>query len=287
MCPGCPMPIALRAILQAAGQDPVITVHATGCSEICMGAFPHSAFRQPWIHSLFENAPSVACGLESLKQAWQRKGKLNERQKQLQFLAIGGDGAMSDIGFQWLSGAAERGHKVVLVCFDNEGFMNTGHQRSSSTPAWAQTATTPGGKAQSRKNLTEILAAHKIPFAAQATAGNIFDLQAKAKKAFAAPGPAFLNVLCSCPTGWKFKAESSLEILQMAVETNFWPLFEVENGRRWRLNFRPKDRQPVGNFLKMQGRFAAVLKDPKLLQAAQEQVDENFAHLEQMEKVSG
>ena len=285
MCPGCGTPIALRAILEAAG-GPVITANSTGCSEICFGAYPYTAFGEPWIHSLFENSPSVLSGLVALHENKKKRGELSPEEEKTKFLCIGGDGAMSDIGFQWLSGAVERNTNAVFVCFDNEGFMNTGNQRSSSTPKFSSTSTTPTGKEQNRKPLAEIIAAHNIPYVAQACPSHIFDLKTKAKKAFETEGASFLNILTSCPTNWKSPVEDSLDILVRAVETTFWSLFEVENGV-WKINFKPKDRKPVEEWLKGQKRFAQVLKDPKKIKIMQDEVDRNFEKLLKMEEAFG
>lgn len=287
MCPGCGTPIALRAILEAA-EAPVITANATGCAEICFGAYPYTAFNNPWIHSLFENAPAVISGAEALWRGKKKRNTLTNEQKNVKFLAIGGDGAMSDIGLQWLSGAIERGANAVFVCFDNEGFMNTGNQRSSSTPLFSATSTSPTGKTQNRKPLTEIIAAHGIPYVAQGSPSHIFDLKKKAKKAFAVEGPAFINVLTSCPTNWKTPPEKSLDILKMAVETNFWPLYEVENGK-WTLNVNLKERRPIEEFLKGQKRFAHLFKEggEALRAKMQAEVDRNFERIVKMTVVFG
>ncbi len=287
MCPGCGTPIALRAILSMVN-GPVITANSTGCSEICFGAYPYTAFRQPWIHSLFENAPSVISGLEALHKKRLKTGELKESQKNIKFLCIGGDGAMYDIGLQWLSGAVERGTNAVFVCFDNEGFMNTGNQRSSSTPLYSSTSTSPSGKPQKRKLLTEIMVAHNIPYVAQASPSHIADLKMKAKKAFEVDGPAFLNILTTCPTNWKLPPEKGNDVLMNAVNTNFWPLFEVKNGK-WKINFKPQERKPIEEFLKGQKRFAHLFKkeNKNLLADIQTNVDENFTRLLKMAEAFG
>ena len=282
MCPGCTLGVILKAVLSST-EDPVIVVSATGCLEICTGAFPFTSWQTPWIHSLFENSASVASGLDALKKAWERKGILNEKQKKIKILAMGGDGASYDIGFQWISGALERGHDFVYLCTDNEGYMNTGYQRSSATPWAAHTSTTPigtdsYGKINSRKNITEIFAAHHIPYIAQSSPSHFSDLAKKAHKAFHAPGPAFLNVLSSCTTNWKFPPEKSLEVLDLAVKTNFWPLYEVEQGN-YKINFENKHRKPIKDWLSIQGRFKHIMKNPDLLERVQEQVDDNFSKL--------
>ncbi|MCT4591777.1 MAG: thiamine pyrophosphate-dependent enzyme [Candidatus Gracilibacteria bacterium] len=284
MCPGCIIPVALRNILNATPHQ-VITANATGCAEICLGAYPYTAFNDPWIHSLFENPASVISGVEAL---YRKKKKTSQEEKEIKFLCIGGDGAMSDIGLQFLSGAIERGTDAVFVCFDNEGFMNTGNQRSSATPIYSSTSTSPYGKSQKRKPLAEIIIAHDIPYVAQCSPSHIFDLQKKAKKAFETKGPAFLNVLVTCPTNWKTPPEKGLDILKDAVDTNFWPLFEVENGK-WKLNIKPKDRKPIETFLKGQKRFAHLFKNEQKARITEIQanIDKNFERLLKLETCFG
>jgi len=211
LCPGCGESMILKQALSSI-DNPIVTANATGCSEICFGAYPYTSFKTPWIHSLFENASSVISGVETMHKVLAKKGLLNDNQKQIKFLAIGGDGSTYDIGFQWLSGALERGHNFVYICFDNEGYMNTGYQRSGATPIHTHTNTSPAGqeikgKTQNRKMLTDIIAAHNIPYVAQANPANFADLAKKAHRAFEVDGPAFINCLSVCPTAWKTKVE--------------------------------------------------------------------------------
>lgn len=278
MCPGCTMATAFRAILNSIS-EPTIVAHATGCGEICIGNFPFTAAKFPWIHSLFENAPSVISGVAAAIESKKRRGEI-PAEKNFQLLAVGGDGAFADIGLNWLSGAFDRETPAVFVCFDNEGFMNTGHQKSATTPFGGATSTTPAGKLKPKKNLMKIAAAHGVKYAAQTSAGNIFDLQKKAQKAFATPGASFLNILCACPTNWKFKPADGIEILKLATATNFWPLFEIENGN-WKLN-SPRGKTPLVEFLQTQKRFAPLLKNPENLKIAQNLIDENFAEIEKL-----
>lgn len=292
LCPGCSESVILKQALSTI-DVPIITANATGCSEICFGAYPYTSFKTPWIHSLFENAASVISGVEAMHRAKMRRGELNEEQKKIKFLAIGGDGATYDIGFQWLSGALERGHNFVYICFDNEGYMNTGYQRSGATPIHAHTNTSPvgseiPGKNQNRKMLTDIIAAHHIPYVAQASPSNFADLMKKAHRAFEVDGPAFINCLSACPTSWKTKPDKGLEILQEGVNSCFWPLFEVDHGV-WNVTYKPREKKPVTEWLKNQGRFKHMFKEgnEKLIEDFQAEVDENWERLLRMEKAFG
>lgn len=263
LCPGCGISVILKQVMTVT-DDPIIVANATGCLEICTSAYPYSSWKTPWIHSLFENAASVISGVEAAKNALERKGKLNEKQKKMKFLAVGGDGATYDIGLQWISGAVERGHDFVYVCFDNEGYMNTGYQRSSATPLGANATTSPvgsvlAGKQQQRKDMTAIMAAHNMPYVAQASPHNHIDLMNKASKAFETKGPAFLNILSPCPTNWKSAPAQGMELLKMATETCFWPLFEVVNGA-YSLTYKPKERLPIEHWLEGQKRFSHLLR---------------------------
>jgi len=288
MCPGCGIGQIVKQVL-AATENPVIVVNATGCAEICTSPYPYTSWDTPWIHSLFENASAVASGVEAAQKVLLKKGKIDKPAK---ILAIGGDGATYDIGLQSLSGAVERGHDFVYLCFDNEGYMNTGYQRSSATPLGAAASTSPAGseiagKQQPRKDLTAILAAHGIAYAAQSTPAHWQDLMKKAHKAFETKGPAFLNTLSPCPTNWKCEASAGTQILKLAVETNFWPLFEVENGA-WKIQQKPKERKPIKEFLKTQKRFRHVFQpgNENLLTEIQTDVDKKFRKLEALEKMS-
>ncbi|MBV7273583.1 pyruvate ferredoxin oxidoreductase [Clostridium sp. PL3] len=263
MCAGCGAPIAVRGVLRALkAEDHAIIGSATGCLEVSTNLYPYTAWKDSFIHNAFENAGATIGGVEAAYNALKRKGKLKENHK---FIAFGGDGGTYDIGFQSLSGAMERGHDMVYVCYDNGAYMNTGIQRSSATPKYADTTTTPlgkesSGKQQFRKDLTQVMAAHEIPYVAQTTfIGNFKDLHEKAEKAIYTKGPAFLNVMAPCPRGWRYNAEDIMEICKLAVETCYWPLFEVINGE-WKLSYKPKKKLPIEEFLKPQGRFKHLFK---------------------------
>ena len=207
-------------------------------------------------------------------------------------MAVGGDGASYDIGLQWISGALERGHNFVYICFDNEGYMNTGYQRSSATPQSFATSTTPTGKdligkIQHRKNLTKIIAAHDIPYVATANPSFFDDLTKKAHRAFEVDGPAFLNIFSVCPTNWKFPPEKGLEVGKLASDSGFWPLFEVDHGK-WKINIPPKNiDQNFEKFCSMQKRTAHLTKpeNNNLLQNLKNKIRSDLEFLEKMEGV--
>jgi pyruvate ferredoxin oxidoreductase beta subunit len=254
MCPGCGAPIIVRQIMLAI-DEPVVVANATGCLEVSTSIYPYTSWRVPWIHNAFENAASTLSGVEAAYQSFKRQGKIAE---DIRFVAFGGDGGTYDIGFQALSGAMERGHKMMYVCYDNGAYMNTGIQRSSATPFGAATTTSPVGKVVPgkvgfRKDLAAIMAAHNIPYVAQASPHNWRDLMKKARKG-AENGPAFLNVLSTCNRGWRHPLDQGIELTRLAVDTCWWPLFEVENGE-WKLSYRPKEKLPVTAWLEPQGRF--------------------------------
>lgn len=284
LCSGCTAPIVVRMVLNAI-DEPVIAANATSCLEVSTALFPFTAWRIPWIHSAFENAAATLAGVESMYKSLKRQGKIT---KDVKFIAFGGDGGTYDIGLQSLSGALERGHNMLYVCYDNEAYMNTGIQRSSATPMGADTTTTPHGekgtgKQQWRKDLTAIVVAHNIPYVAQASPHRWKDLMTKARKGVAVDGPAFLNVLAPCNRGWRIGTEEGLRAAELAVETCFWPLFEVENGK-WILNYKPKTKLPVIDWLKTEGRFQHLFRDERqdVLEAFQHEVDERWKGLLQL-----
>lgn len=286
MCLGCGIPLIFKIILRAA-EDPLIIANATGCLEVCTTIFPRTSWNVTWVHSAFENAAATIAGVEAMYQSLKRRGKIPAGRK-FKFLGVGGDGGTYDIGIQALSGAMERGHDIVYVCYDNNAYANTGGQRSSATPLGASATTSPAGeksygKLQPRKDLTRIMAAHNIPYAAQASPHRWQDLYNKAKKAFEVEGPAFLNVLCPCPTEWKYDESQSVRMAQLAVETCAWPLFEVENGQ-YKINFKPKEKKPVLEWLKKQGRFRHLFKEENagVVKEIQKQVDENWGMLNKL-----
>jgi len=282
MCAGCGAPVVIRQLLSVA-PHPVVVGCATGCLEVATTIYPYTAWRCSYIHNAFENVAATVSGVESAYRSLRRQGRLKE---EMTFIAVGGDGGTYDIGLQSLSGVLERGHQMVYVCYDNGAYMNTGIQRSSATPLGADTTTTPSGRAsagkhQPRKNLLAIVAAHNIPYAAQASPSHWRDLVRKAQKAFAADGPAFLNLLAPCPRGWRYDTAQTIELTRLAVETCFWPLIQIENGR-WDITFRPKEKKPLVDFLKAQGRFKHLFtpEHESVLARLQDEVDRDWAALE-------
>jgi len=281
LCAGCGASIVVRQILSAS-DDPVVVASATGCLEVATTIYPFTSWRSSFIHNAFENAAATISGVEAMYQSLKKQGKID---KDIKFIAFGGDGGTYDIGLQSLSGALERGHDFVYVCYDNEAYMNTGIQRSSATPRGVWTTTSPygtvlPGKTQYRKDLTAIVAAHKIPYAAQASIWRWNDLIEKAHKAFYTKGPAFLNVLSPCPRGWRIASEDTIKIAKLSVQTNFWPLYEVENGK-WKINYKPKERKPITEWMKPQGRYKHLLRPENkwLVEEIQKDVDDNWERL--------
>jgi len=281
MCAGCGGTIAVRNVLKALHPgDKAVIGNATGCLEVSSFMYPYTAYEDSYIHNAFENAGATISGVETAYKALRKKGKIGEEYK---FITFGGDGGTYDIGFQSLSGALERGHDFVYVCYDNGAYMNTGIQRSSATPMYADTTTTPvgtesDGKPQVRKDLAAVLAAHNIAYVGQTTfVGNMKDLYTKAEKAIYTKGPAFLNIMAPCPRGWRYDAPDIIKICKMAVETCYWPLFEVVDGK-WNITYEPKKKLPIEDFLKLQGRFKHLFKtgNEHLLEAFQKEVDKRW-----------
>jgi pyruvate ferredoxin oxidoreductase beta subunit len=291
MCLGCGIPLIFKIVLRAT-EDPIIVANATGCLEVCTTIFPRTAWNCMWVHSAFENAAATAAGVEAMYKSLKNKGKI-PADKKIKFLATGGDGGTYDIGIQSLSGAMERGHNIVYVCYDNNAYANTGGQRSSATPMGASATTSPAGvrspgKAQKKKDLTKILAAHNIPYVAQASPHRWQDLYNKAKKAFEVDGPAFLNVLCLCPTEWKYEESQGIKLAQLAADTCVWPLYEVEDGK-YKINYKPKEKRSVLEWLKLQGRFRHLFKEENawMVEAIQKQVDKDWEDLNKLAETSG
>lgn len=281
-CAGCGEALGVRQVLLAA-QKPVVIVIPTGCMEIISTLYPHTAWQVPVFHNAFENAAATLSGVEAAYKTFKRKGEIT---KDINFIAFGGDGGTYDIGFQALSGAVERGHRMLYVCTDNEAYMNTGVQRSSATPFGAHTTTSPAGnkvpgKLQWRKDIVEIMIAHDIPYAAQAAIHNWSDLANKVQKALSVNGPSFINLLVPCPLGWMYPSDKTVEQSKMAVDTCFWPLYECENGV-YKVNYDPKDKKaPVVEWLKTQDRFRHLFKpgNEHLIEAFQKEVDRRWQKL--------
>ncbi|MBI5001384.1 MAG: pyruvate synthase subunit beta [Euryarchaeota archaeon] len=273
-CAGCGMASAVRTILNAAGPNTIVA-NATGCLEVMTTGYPESAWEVPWIHAAFENAAAVASGVEAgLKARGRREG--------VNLFAFAGDGGTFDIGIQALSGMLERGHKICYVCYDNEAYMNTGIQRSASTPFGASTTTSPAGsvipgKTQRKKPIAAIVAAHDIPYTATANIAYPLDLEKKVKKALSVDGPSFIQVMCPCVPGWGIPSEKSMEIARLAIETGVFILWDLEGADFKNIKITklpPKPRKPVLDYLKVQSRFKHLVDKPDLIEKIQKEVDE-------------
>jgi len=277
-CAGCGAPIVARQVLLAS-KDPVVVVSATGCLEVTTTIFPFTAWNVPFLHNAFENSAATMSGVEAAYKALFKKGKVT---KKINFVAFGGDGGTYDIGFQSLSGAMERGHNLLYVCYNNEAYMNTSIQRSGATPRGAHTTTEPSGKVRNgkvkfAKDLTMIIAAHGVPYVAQSIVGNWADVTRKSEKAFSIDGAKFMNVLQPCRLGWAYKPEETAFLGRLAVDTCMWPLYEVENGVL-KVNYKPKDKKPVVEFLKKQDRYRHLFKpgNEAIIEEIQKETDRKW-----------
>ena len=293
MCAGCGAPPIARMILRAVKpEDHVVVANATGCMEVSTFIYPYSAWTDSFVHTAFENAASTLSGAEAAYKSMKAQGKLDAN-KVTKFITFGGEGGTYDIGLQALSGAMERGHDMVYVCYDNGAYMNTGIQRSSATPKFADTTTTPAGtkipgKMQSRKDLAKVMVGHHLPYVAQTAAYlNFKDLYEKAEKAIYTEGPTFLNVLSPCPRGWGYNTEDLMQINKLAIETCYWPLYEVENGV-YKINYKPAKKLPIEEFLKPQKRFKHMFKPGNewMIEEFQKEVDARWQELLDLEEIT-
>lgn len=289
LCAGCGVPTIVKMILLAACDYPVVACSSTGCLEVSSCISTYTAWKIPWIHNAFENAAATLSGVETMYRALKKQGKISE---DIKFIAICGDGGTYDIGFQSLSGAMERGHDMLYVCYDNGAYMNTGIQRSGATPTFADTTTCPAGSAipgkpQQRKDLTRIMAAHGIPYVAQASPSHWPDLMKKVRKALETPGPKFMNVFAPCNRGWRSRPDDAIMLSRIAVETCFWPLYEVENGVT-RVTYKPREKKPVVEFLKAQGRFKHLFEPGRehMIEQVQRMIDQNWERLLKEEEMT-
>lgn len=271
-CAGCGEVLGLKLVLQAVGKQ-AISVVVPSCLGIIIGPYPYSTFKIPVFHGAFETAASSAAGISNALLA---KGD-----EETVVIALAGDGGTTDIGFQALSGAADRNENIIYCCFDNEGYMNTGIQVSSSTPERAWTMTTPLGKTLRKKNMMEIMGAHKIPYSASACSCFPDDLRTKIIQAKKIDGMKYLHILSPCPPGWRYPERLTPNIGRLAVETKFFPLYEIRNGQEYRMTHHPKGL-PVEDYLLAQGRFEHLTK--KDLKTIQKEVDRNWDELTRKER---
>lgn len=286
MCAGCGAPVVARMVMRALKEgDHAVVSNATGCMEVSTCIYPYNSWDCSYIHTAFECAAATCSGTEAAYKALKRKGKLKENET-FKFITFGGDGGTYDIGLQSLSGAMERGHDMTYVCYDNGAYMNTGIQRSSATPHFADTTTSPAGdvipgKMQVRKDLTEIMVAHHLPYVAQTAAiMNFKDLYEKSEKAIYTEGPTFLNVLSPCPRGWGYPTDELMKINKLAVDTCYWPLYEVENGK-YKITYKPAKKLPIEEFLRPQRRFKHMFKPGNewMIEEFQKEVDKRWQEL--------
>jgi len=280
LCAGCGATPVIRTILRALKpEDHAIVSAATSCLEVSSFLYPYTAWKDSFIHSAFENVAATVSGAEAAYKAKLKKG---EKVNPTKFIAVGGDGGTYDIGLQALSGAMERGHDMLYVCYDNGAYMNTGIQRSSSTPKYAETSTSPAGtvipgKLQRMKDLTLIMMGHHIPYVAQTLPlKNFKDMSEKAEKALYTKGASFMNILAPCPRGWRYPTEKLMDMCELAVETCVWPMYEIVEGKLT-LSYIPKNKKPVSDYLKPQGRFRHMTEE--MIADVQKQTDEQWEML--------
>ena len=269
-CQGCGANLALRYVLKAFGKRTAICIPAC-CWAVIDGPFPYSCLGIPVYHCAFETAASTATGVKA--------GLEMIGDTETQVIAWAGDGGTFDIGIQSLSAAAERNDDILYVCYDNEAYMNTGIQRSSATPTGAWTTTTPVKfpKDQPKKDIDAIMAAHRVPYQATASIAYPEDLYKKAVKAKNIRGTKFIHVLAPCPTGWKSRPEDAVKLARLAVQTSYFPLYEIEDGEKYTLNFKIQNKKPIEEYLKLQGRFRHL--QPEAIAAVQAEVDRNWDRL--------
>jgi pyruvate ferredoxin oxidoreductase beta subunit len=277
-CQGCGEVLALRLAAKALGRE-MMVVSATGCMEIISSAYPQTAWRVPWLHVAFENSAAVASGVEAALHIMKEKGKVTR--DDIPILVVAGDGGTADIGLQALSGAMERGHNFVYLCLDNEAYMNTGIQRSSSTPYGAATTTSPPGKFsigenRFKKDLPAIAVAHKIPYVATVNPAYYLDLMNKVRKASLIQGPAYIHAFSPCPTGWRHEGRYAVKMARLAVQTRVFPLYEVINGK-YILSRKITKPKPVTEYLKLQKRFAHLT--PMDMEVIQENVNNEYERI--------
>ena len=284
MCAGCSVPVVVK-LAAFAFRGPTIVVTATGCLEVSTSIYPYTSWAIPWMHNAFENAAATASGIEAAIKAFKKTGRLPY--DHVDVVVFAGDGGTYDIGFQALSGMAERGHDALYILYDNEAYMNTGIQRSGGTPKYAWTTTSPvgsviPGKSEHKKPIADIMVAHRIPYVATATPSHWMDFMKKVRKGIEVNGPAFIHTLSSCDRGWRHEESLSFEVLRRAVDTCYFPLWEWTQETGYLLTDRslviarnPSLKQPIEKYLEIQGRFRHLLRpeNRELVKQLQEYVD--------------
>ncbi len=290
LCPGCAHSIIVRELMNCTDDNLVISSN-TGCLEVSTAVYPYTSWDTSWIHIGFENAATAVAGAEAMYKARKRKGTLKDPDAPVKFVAFGGDGSTYDIGFQWLSGAVERGHDFTYICLDNEVYANTGGQRSSSTPIGASATTSPAGRVSygekmMKKDLVGIMAAHGAPYVAQMAPNKWKDMIKKMQKALATEGPVYLNAISACTTEWKFDPKDTISITDLATDSLVFPLYEIIDGRELNITYRPKNIIPVKDYLGAQGRFKHLFKPQwkHILDEWQTNVDAQWEYLQRREE---
>jgi len=292
LCPGCAHSMIVRELMNCTEDNLVISA-ATGCLEVSTAVYPYTSWDTSWIHVGFENASTAVCGAEAMYKAKKRKGTLKNPDAPVKFVAFGGDGATYDIGFQFLSGCVERGHDFTYICLDNEVYANTGGQRSSSTPIGASTTTSPAGRVsygekKMKKDIVGIMAAHGAPYVAQVAPNKWKDMVKKLQTALNTEGPCFINAMSACTTEWKFSPKDTIMISDAAVDSLVFPLYEIINGEKLNITYRPKNIIPVRDYLALQGRFKHLFKpeNEHIIKQWQENVDKRWEYLQRREEAS-
>ncbi|HIC10113.1 MAG TPA: pyruvate ferredoxin oxidoreductase [Campylobacterales bacterium] len=290
LCPGCAHSIIVREVLNATNDDLVISA-ATGCLEVCTAVYPYTSWDASWIHIGFENAATAVAGAEAMYKALKRKGRLLQPKRTPKFVAFGGDGASYDIGFQWISGTFERGHDIMYITLDNEVYANTGGQSSGSTPLGASTTTSPAGrvsygKKRHKKDMLAIMAAHGSPYVAQVAPNKWKDMIKKIQKGFEVEGPVYINAMSACTTEWRFPAQDTIAISDLAVDSLVFPLYEIVDGTKLNITYRPKKVIPVREYLAAQGRFKHLFKpeNEHIIEEWQRRVDAQWEYLQRREE---
>lgn len=290
LCPGCAHGMIVREVINAAQGELLIST-GTGCLEVSTAVYPYTSWDVPWIHVGFENASTVVAGAEAMYKALKRKDRLYSPDKQPKFVAISGDGGTYDIGFQFISGCFERGHNMMYICLDNEVYANTGGQRSSSTPLGASTTTSPAGRVSygkkvKKKPIVDVFGAHGIPYSAQVAPNKWKDMVKKLQKGFETEGPVFINAMSACTTEWKFESNQTVDVSDLAVDSCVFPLYEIINGTKLNITYRPKNKLPVRDYLGAQGRFKHLFKKEfsHIIDEFQREVDERWEYLQRREE---
>jgi len=290
LCPGCAHSMIVRELMNCSDDNLVISSN-TGCLEVSTAVYPYTSWDTSWIHIGFENAATAISGAEAMFKARKRKGTLKDMEASTKFVAFGGDGSTYDIGFQWLSGAVERGHDFTYICLDNETYANTGGQRSSATPIGSSTTTAPAGRVsygekQNKKDMMSIMAANGAAYVAQVAPNKWKNMAQVFQKALATEGPCYINAMSACTTEWKFDPKDTIHISDLATDSLVFPLYEIVGGTELNINYRPKNIIPVKDYLGAQGRFKHLFKpeNAHVLEEWQRRVDAHWAYLQRREE---